>query len=126
MSDAHGIAVLKKGDAACTGNVDQANLLNTQFQSLFSIRSPPCLAKLCHSKLLNAGVVTVQDSKSGKSFSSILDLAKNVQKSPIKCLKEQDIHRKQSVYAYVSYRRVQALPNKLISSRTLRSLFDSW
>ena len=31
------------------------------------------------------GVVTVQDSQSGKSFSSILNLAKNVQKSPIKC-----------------------------------------
>ena len=47
------------------------------------------------------GVVTVQDSQSGKSFSSILNLAKNVQKSPIKYLKEQNIHRKQSVYAYL-------------------------
>ena len=35
------------------------------------------------------GVVTVRDSQSGKSFSLILNLAKNVQKSPIKCLKEQ-------------------------------------
>ena len=48
-----------------------------------------------------SGVVTVQDSQSGKSFSSILNLAKNVQKSPIKILKEQNMHRKQSVYAYL-------------------------
>ena len=47
------------------------------------------------------GVVTVQDSQSGKSFSSIQNLAKNVQKSPIKCLKKQNIHSKQSVYAYL-------------------------
>ena len=47
------------------------------------------------------GVVTVQDSQSGKSLSSILNLAKNVQKSPIKCLKEQNIDRKQSLYAYL-------------------------
>ena len=52
-ADAQGIAVLKKGDAAFTGNVDQANLLNSQFQSVFLIRSPLSLAKLCHSKLLN-------------------------------------------------------------------------
>ena len=39
-ADAQGIAVLKKGDAACTGNEEQANLLNSQFQSVFSIRSP--------------------------------------------------------------------------------------
>ena len=50
---------------------------------------------------LLSGVVTVQDSQSGKSFSLILNLAKNVQKSPIKCLKEQNINRKQSVYAYL-------------------------
>ena len=50
-ADAQGIAVLKKGDAAFTGN--QANLLNSQFQSVFSIRLPLSLAKLCHSKLLN-------------------------------------------------------------------------
>ena len=66
-----------------------------------------------HSKFLNilwpnyfifigySGVVTVQGSQSGKSFSLILNLATNVQKSPIKCLKEQNIHRKQSVYAYL-------------------------
>ena len=52
-------------------------------------------------KSLVSGVVTVQDSQSGKSYSSILNLAKNVQKSRIKCLKEQNIHRKQSVYAYL-------------------------
>ena len=33
--------------------MDQANLLNSQFHSVFSIRSPLNLAKLCHSKLLN-------------------------------------------------------------------------
>ena len=48
-----------------------------------------------------SGVVTVQDYQSGKSFSSILNLAKNVQKSPKKCLNEQNIHRKQSGYAYL-------------------------
>ena len=47
------------------------------------------------------GVVTDQDSQSGKSFNSIQNLAKHVQKSQIKCLKEQNIHRKQSVYAYL-------------------------
>ena len=47
------------------------------------------------------GVVTVQDSQSGQSFILNLKLAKNFQKSPIKCLKEQNINRKQSVYAYV-------------------------
>ena len=52
-ADAQGKAVLKKGDAACTGNVDQVNLLNSQFQSVFAIRSPLSLAKLCHSKLFN-------------------------------------------------------------------------
>ena len=52
-ADAQGIAVLKKGDAAFTGNVDQANLLKSQFQSVLSIRSPLSLAKLCHSKFLN-------------------------------------------------------------------------
>ena len=52
-ADAQGIAVLKKGDAAFTDNVDQANLLNSKFQSVFSIRSPLSLAKLCHSTLLN-------------------------------------------------------------------------
>ena len=48
-----------------------------------------------------SGKVTVQDSESGKSFSSILNLTINVQKSPINCLKEQNIHRKQSVYVYL-------------------------
>ena len=56
-SSAHqGITVLKKGDAACTGNVDLANLLNSQFQSVFSIRSPLSLVKLYHSKLLSGNV----------------------------------------------------------------------
>ena len=59
----------------------------------------PCHFLNMHVQL--SGVVTVQDSQSGKSFSSILNLARNVQKSPIKCLKEQNIHRKQPVYAYL-------------------------
>ena len=48
-ANAQGIAVLKKGDETCThtGNVDQAYLLNSQFQSVFSIKSPLSLAKLC-------------------------------------------------------------------------------
>ena len=52
-ADAQDIAVLRKGDAVCTGNVDQANLSNSQFHSFQSIRSPLNLAKLCHSNLLN-------------------------------------------------------------------------
>ena len=35
--------------------------------------------------LIKTVEVTVQDSQSGKSFSSILNLAKNVLKSPINC-----------------------------------------
>ena len=61
-TDAQGIAVLRKGDAVCTGYVDQANLLNLQFHSVFSIRSPLILAKLCHSKFFNgtASLISLQ------------------------------------------------------------------
>ena len=54
-ADSQGITVLRKGDTVCTENVGQADLLNSQFQSVFSIRSPFDLAKLqlCHSKILN-------------------------------------------------------------------------
>ena len=52
-SDAQGIALLKKGDNVCTNDVDQANLLNAQFQSVFSIRAPLDLMKLCHTTMLN-------------------------------------------------------------------------
>ena len=52
-ADSQGIAVLRKDDTVCTENVGQADLLNSQFQSVFSIRSPLDLAKLCHSKILN-------------------------------------------------------------------------
>ena len=31
-TDAQGMALLEKGDKVCTNNVDQANLLNAQFQ----------------------------------------------------------------------------------------------
>ena len=53
LADSQGIAVLRKGDTVCTENVGQADLLNSQFQSVFSVRSPLDLAKLCHSKILN-------------------------------------------------------------------------
>ena len=66
-------------------------LLQLHISEILTLKAPPIIS----------GVLTVQDSQSGNSFSSILNLAKNVQKSPIKCLKEQNIHyRKQSVYAY--------------------------
>ena len=52
-ADSQSIAVLRKGDMVCTENVGQADLLNSQFQSVFSIRSPLDLAKLCPSKILN-------------------------------------------------------------------------
>ena len=52
-TDAQGIALLKKGDKVCTNNVDQANLLSAHFQSVFTIRSPLNLIKLCHTTMLN-------------------------------------------------------------------------
>ena len=52
-ADSQGIAVLRKGDTVCTENVGQADLLNSQCRSVFSIKSPLDLAKLCHSKILN-------------------------------------------------------------------------
>ena len=81
----------------------QSDMLPTALSSpvyfhLKSNENDPLALKIAR---LNKGVVTVQDSQSGKSFSSILNLAKNVQKSPIKWLKEQNIHRKQLVYAYL-------------------------
>ena len=58
-TDAQGIALLKKGDKVCTNDVDQANLLNAQFQSVFSIRSPLNLIKLCHTTMLNGATSLV-------------------------------------------------------------------
>ena len=58
-SDGQGIAVLKKGDKVCTNNVDQANLLESQFHSVFSIRTPLDLVKLCHSKVLSGATSLV-------------------------------------------------------------------
>ena len=53
-TDAQGNALLKKGDNACTNDVDQANLLNAQFQSFFfSIRAPLDLMKRCNTTMLN-------------------------------------------------------------------------
>ena len=39
-TDIQGIPILKKGESTYTQNVDQANVLNSQFQSAFSLRSP--------------------------------------------------------------------------------------
>ena len=58
-TDAQGIALLKKGDKVCTNDVDQANLLNAQFQSVISIRSPLNLIKLCHTAMLNGATSLV-------------------------------------------------------------------
>ena len=52
-TDAQGIAVLKKDGKVCTNDVDQANLLNSQFHSVFSVRAPLNLMKLCHTTMLN-------------------------------------------------------------------------
>ena len=52
-TDTQGITILKKGESNYTQSADQANVLNSQFQSVFSIRSPLDLYKLCHSALLN-------------------------------------------------------------------------
>ena len=44
---------LKKDGKVCTNDVDQANLLNSQFHSVFSVRAPLSLMKLCHTTMLN-------------------------------------------------------------------------
>ena len=53
------VAGYKKGDKVCTNNADQANLLNSQFHSVFSIRAPLDLVKLCHSKVLSGAISLV-------------------------------------------------------------------
>ena len=52
-TDAQGIAVLKKDGKVCTNDVDQANLLNSQFHSVFSVRAPLNHMKLCQTTMLN-------------------------------------------------------------------------
>ena len=47
-----------------------------------------------------SGVITVRESQSGISVNWILNWAKKFLKTSIKCLKEQNINRKQSLYAY--------------------------
>ena len=49
----------KKGDKTCTNIIDEANLLNSQFQSVFSIRAPLDLMKLCRSTMLNGAISLV-------------------------------------------------------------------
>ena len=55
------LSILKSSrtDAQCTNDVDQANLLNSQFQSVFSVRSPLNLIKLCHTIMLNGATSLV-------------------------------------------------------------------
>ena len=58
-TDAQGIAVLKNGDKTCTNDADQANLLNSLFHSVFSVRAPHHLMKLCHTSMLNGATSLV-------------------------------------------------------------------
>ena len=51
--DSQGIAPLKEDGQICTDNVKKANLLNKQFQSVFTPKSPLELKKLCHQKVLD-------------------------------------------------------------------------
>ena len=43
---------VEKGEKVCTNDVDEANLLNAQFQSFLSIRTSLDLIKLCHTTML--------------------------------------------------------------------------
>ena len=44
---------LKKHGKVCTNDVDHAKLLNSQFHSVFSVRAPLNLMRLCHTTMLN-------------------------------------------------------------------------
>ena len=67
---------MRKGNTVCTDKVDQANLLNAQFQSDFSIRSPLNLAKLCHSKHLNgtASLISLLPERINCKYPSMSDI----------------------------------------------------
>ena len=43
----------KKDGKVCTNDVDQTNLLNSHFHSVFSVRAPLNIMKLCHTTMLN-------------------------------------------------------------------------
>ena len=49
--DSQGIAPLKEDGQICTDNVKKANLLNKQFQPVFTPKSPLELKQLCHLKV---------------------------------------------------------------------------
>ena len=49
--DNQGSAPLKENGQICTDNVKKANLLNSQFQSVFTPKSPLELKQLCHQKV---------------------------------------------------------------------------
>ena len=67
----------KKGDNVCTNDVDQANLLNAQFQSFFfSIRAPLDLMKLCHTTMLNGANSLVKNMLSSIVKRYMRDLVK--------------------------------------------------
>ena len=51
--DSQGIAPLKGDGQICTDNVKKTNMLNKQFQSVFTPQSPLELKKLCHQKVLD-------------------------------------------------------------------------
>ena len=55
-----------------------------------------------HVGMISSGVVTVQDSQSGKSFSLIQSLAKNVQKPTNKMFKRTK-HPKKAISLCLSY-----------------------
>ena len=49
--DSQGSSPLKKNEQLCTDNVKKANLLNCQFQSVFTPKSPLTLKQLCQQKV---------------------------------------------------------------------------
>ena len=49
--DSQGSSPLKKDEQLCTDNVKKANLLNCQFQSVFTPKSPLTLKQLCQQKV---------------------------------------------------------------------------
>ena len=49
--DSQGSSPLKKDEQLCTDNVQKANLLNCQFQSVFTPKSPLTLKQLCQQKV---------------------------------------------------------------------------
>ena len=88
------MAVLRKGEKVFTGNVDQSNLLNSQFQSGFSISLPLNLAKICHSKV----------SKYAKSWNRYNQVPHLTQNTNMKVTNSQLYHKREP--------RVQPFPSR--------------